>query len=279
MLITTAYKSENFPGASPRSFNWIQAGIEDTKKSYTSVKATQEGTNLVYAKPAIDKDALILTIDLSFDDFGDKLLDIFSKILSAAGKIPAFSAYSPYLLVAGKLASLGKDIGNRVFDSEPDISLDAKLFFRRAGKISVKAGRIAVISEDFLSHARNTFTISEDDLLVDKSSGEVYKGKQPYVILSLDGRPLSRELQNFSPALASAAQLKRFLAIKDGKETDADFVIDALTLYNDYQFRMEVERLKKTLEQDNLDPADRQRFQDELNAKTQNIINEILRPA
>jgi hypothetical protein len=278
MLITTAYKSENFVGASPRSFNWIQKGIDDTKKSFTGVKATQEGTNLVYAKPAIDKDSIILTIDFSFDDFGDKLLDIFSQIFSAAGKIPAFAAYSPYFLVAGKLVSLGKEIGNRIFDSEPEISLDARLYFRRAGKIPVKEGRIAVVAEEFSPVVRNTYTIGEDDLLVSKNSHEVYKGNQPYVILSLDGRPLSRELQNFSPTLASAAQLKRFLAIKEGKETDVDFIIEALNLYNDYQIRMEAERLKRLLEQQDLADNDRQRIQDELNAKTQNIINEVLRP-
>jgi hypothetical protein len=64
MLITTAYKSENFVGASPRSFNWVEQDIEETHKSYTTVSATQQGTNLVYAKPAVDKNALILTIDL-----------------------------------------------------------------------------------------------------------------------------------------------------------------------------------------------------------------------
>jgi hypothetical protein len=41
---------------------------------------------------------------------------------------------------------------------------------------------------------------------------------------------------------------------------------------------MEAERLKKLLEQQDLDDNDRQRIQDELNAKTQNIINEVLRP-
>jgi hypothetical protein len=68
------------------------------------------------------------------------------------------------------------------------------------------------------------------------------------------------------------------LAIKEGKETDVDFIIEALSLYNDYQIRMEAERLKNLLEQQDLDDNNRQRIQDELNAKTQNIINEVLRP-
>jgi len=278
MLITTAYKSENIVGASPRSFNWIEKDINKTNRSYTTVSATQEGTNLVYAKPAIDKDALILTIDLSFDDFDDNLLDIFSRILGSAGAIPAFSAYSPYLLVAGKLANLGKEIGNRILDSKPEISLDAKLFFRRAGKIPVKEGKIAIVSEEFASVAKHTFTISEDDKLIDKNSGEQYKGNQPYVILSLDGAPLSNELQNFAPTLASAAQLKRFLAVNDGEDTDADIIIDALKLYNDYKFRIEAEELKMLLGKQDLSEIEKRRINDELSAITQNIMNDILRP-
>jgi hypothetical protein len=279
MLITTAYKSENIVGASPRSFNWIERGIKKPNRSYTTVSATQEGTNLVYAKPAVDKDAIILTIDLSFDDFDDRLLDVFSKILGSAGAIPAFSAYSPYLLVAGKLANLGKEIGNRILDSKPEISLDAKLYFRRAGKIPVKEGKIAIVAEEFASIAKNTFTISNEDKLVDKNSGEAYEGNQPYVILSLDGSPLSHELQNFSPVLASAAQLKRFLAVNDGEDTDADIIIDALKLYNDYKFRIEAEALKKLLGEQDLSEKEKQRITDELNAITQNIINEVLRPS
>ena len=279
MLITTAYKSENIVGASPRSFNWIEKGIKKTNRSYTTVSATQEGTNLVYAKPAVNKDAIILTIDLSFDDFDDSLLDIFSKILGSAGVIPAFSAYSPYLLVAGKLANLGKEIGNRILDSKPEISLDAKLYFRRAGKIPVKEGKIAIVSEEFASPAKNTFTISDDDKLIDKNSGEEYKGQQPYVILSLDGAPLSNELQEFSPTLASAAQLKRFLTVKDGEDTDADIIIDALKLYNDYKFRMEAEELKGLLGKPDLSDKETQRITEELNAIKQNIMNDVLRPS
>jgi hypothetical protein len=278
MLITTAYKSENIVGASPRSFNWIEKGIKKANKSYTTIAATDEGTNLVYAKPAVDKDALILTIDISFDDFDDSLLDIFSKILGAAGTIPAFSAYSPYLLVAGKLTNLGKDIGNRILDSKPEISLDAKLYFRRAGKIPVKEGRIAIISEEFASIAKNTYTISDDDKLIDKNSGEEYIGNQPYVILSLDGASLSNELQEFSPTLASAAQLKRFLAVKDGEDTDADIIIDALKLYNDYKFRMEAEELKELLGKPDLSEKETHRIKEELSAITQNIMNDVLRP-
>jgi len=279
MLITTAYKSENIVGASPRSFNWIERGIKKTNKSYTTVSATQEGTNLVYAKPAVDKDAIILTIDLSFDDFDDSLLDILSKILGSAGAIPAFSAYSPYLLVAGKLMNLGKEIGNRLLDSKPEISLDTKLYFRRAGKIPVKEGKILVVPEEFVSIAKNTFTISDDDRLIDKNSGKEYDGNQPYVILSLDGSPLSSELQEFSPSLASAAQLKRFLTVNEGEDTDADIIIDALKLYNDYKFRIEAEELQKLLGKQDLSEKEKQRITDELNAITQNIINEVLRPS
>ena len=279
MLITTAYKSENIVGASPRSFNWIEEGIKETHQSYTTVSATQQGTNLVYAKPAVDKDAIIMTIDLSFDDFDDSLLDVFSKILGSAGAIPSFSAYSPYLLVANKIANLGKDIGNRILDSKPEISLDAKLYFRRAGKIPVKEGKIAIVSEDFASVARNTFTISDDDRLVDKNSKETYTGNQPYAILSLDGAPLSKELQDFAPTLASAAQLKRFLAVNDGEDTDADIIVDALKLYSDYKFRLEAEELKMLLGQPDLSEKEKRRITDELNAITQNIMSDIMRPA
>jgi hypothetical protein len=279
MLITTAYKSENIVGASPRSFNWIEKGIKKTHKSYTTISATQEGTNLVYAKPAVDKDAIILTIDFSFDDFDDNLLDLFSKILGSAGAIPAFSAYSPYLMVAGKLTNLGKEIGNRILDSKPEISLDTKLYFRRAGKIPVKEGKLAIISEEFASIAKNTFTISEDDKLIDKNSGEAYAGDQPYIILSLDGAPLSNELQEFSPTLASVAQLKRFLAVNDGEDTDADIIIEALKLYNDYKFRMEAEELKELLVKPDLSEEEKLRITDELTAIKQNIINDILRPS
>ena len=278
MLITTAYKSENFVGASPRSFNWVEQDIKETHKSYTTVSATQQGTNLVYAKPAIDKNALILTIDLSFNDFDERVLDTISRILGSAGAIPAFAAYTPYFLVAGKLANLGKEIGNRIFDSKPEISLDAKLYFRRAGKIPVKEGKIAVVSEEFGSVAKNTFTISDDDKLIDKNSGKEYGEDQPYVILSLDGAPLTNELQDFNPTLASAAQLERFLAVNEEEDMDADIIIEALKLYNDYRFRVKAEELQMQLGKQDLSEKQKQRITDELSAIKQNIINDILRP-
>ena len=278
MLITTAYKSENIAGASPRSFNWIEKDIKEPKKSYTTVSATQQGTNLVYAKPAVDKNALILTIDLSFNDFDERVLDTIFRILGSAGAIPAFAAYAPYFLVAGKLANLGKEIGNRIFDSKPEVSLDAKLYFRRAGKIPVKEGKIAVVPEEFASYVKNTFTISDDDKLVDRSSGDAYDGDEPYVILSLDGAPLTNELQDFTPTLASAAQLERFLAVNEEDDIDADIMIEALKLYSDYRFRMKAEDLRMELGKENLSEKDKRRIVDELSATKQNIVNDILRP-
>ena len=95
---------------------------------------------------------------------------------------------------------------------------------------------------------------------------------------SLDGTPLANKLQNFSPTLASAAQLKRFLAVKDGQDTDADIIIDALKLYNDYKFRMEAEKLKESLRKPDLNEKEAKRIAEELNAIKQNIRNDILRP-
>jgi hypothetical protein len=67
--------------------------------------------------------------------------------------------------------------------------------------------------------------------------------------------------------------------VNDGEDTDADIIIDALRLYNDYKFRIEAEALKKLLGEQDLSEKEKQRITDELNAITQNIINEILRPS
>ena len=67
--------------------------------------------------------------------------------------------------------------------------------------------------------------------------------------------------------------------MNEGEDTDAEIIIDALKLYNDYKFRIEAEGLKRLLEKPDLSDKERQRISDELNAITQNIVNAVLRPS
>ena len=126
--------------------------------------------------------------------------------------------------------------------------------------------------------SRTNFTIDQEDRLINKDSGKEYKGDEPYAILSLDGANLSNELQDFAPTLASSAQLNRFLNVKDGEDTDADIIIDALKLYNDFKYKMEADELKELLNQPDLAEDQKKRILDELQAATQNIINEAFKP-
>lgn len=275
LLVATAYKSDQF-AAGNRSLNLIRK-IGKSKTNISQIAATENGTNLLYAKAAVDVEAITVTIELAFDDFNESILDDLAEFLGSAAAVPVLTVASPYLLVAGQLASIGSKLANRIIDKGPDIQFTAFLNFRRTTKKLTSAGLLVLVPDEF-EGAEAQYTVGKDNRLVSRVSGKEYDGDHPYVVLSVDGSELSDELKAFTPTLASAAQLSKFLGIAEGQGTDVELLISGLKALSDLRYREKAEGVIAKLRESGLGEDKKAALKAELDAYLKNIGQDALKP-
>jgi hypothetical protein len=113
--------------------------------------------------------------------------------------------------------------------------------------------------------------------LIYASSGAPYDGPHPYIVFSLDGRK-NDAYDKFSATAASAALLERFYHIGEGQEQPLDILMDAVGLYNDWQFKEKAEALKAKIDTAEPDSEEQAKLQEQYDAYVANIQNEDLKP-
>jgi hypothetical protein len=77
---------------------------------------------------------------------------------------------------------------------------------------------------------------------------------------------------------ASAALLERFHHIGEGQEQPPDILMDAVGLYNDWQFKEKAEALKAKLDAAEPDSEEYNKLKDQYDAYVANIQTEDLKP-
>ncbi len=277
-LITSAIKSIVFQGAQPRAVNYLAEDM--SPRTHTErPSATSPGTPVVFYSPAVIERSLTLDLTMIFDTFPQEAFNQVAEGFNAAGAIPVFQVYSTYILAAGQLVKLFGRAGEAIFDGKPAFSssdpLDVYLPGSpplRAGFRLITSGNVDSIDKDF----RAKYQINDLGKVVD-SSGNQYDGDVPYVVISVDGT-LQEELTSFVPSAAGTAIMSRFFGIKDGQQQPVNMVIDAIKLYNDLEYRREVDRLDRRLKELPAGDPDRVNIEKRRNAMATNIIEDLLKP-
>ena len=86
-----------------------------------------------------------------------------------------------------------------------------------------------------------------------------------------------KDLEGFTPHAATAGVLQKFFGMKDGAQTVADTLVQAMTLYSDLQYRQKADRLKGELNATSDGPA-KAELQKLYDATVKNIQQDVLKP-
>jgi hypothetical protein len=112
--------------------------------------------------------------------------------------------------------------------------------------------------------------------LVD-ASGAIYLGDEPYIVLSLDGKPRDN-LKTFMPTVSSAAVLQRFFQVGENGQVPIDTIVHAIQLASDFKYREQAIALKAGLAAET-DPTRKAQLESQLDAALKNITDDAVKPA
>lgn len=277
MLITSAIRSIATFNAAPRAVNVLKKKVSKHTNMDIPI-ATEEGTPLIFYTPALTEPNTVMTIEFIFDEFPQKVVESIAKAFSTAAAIPIFAAKSTYLVAAGVVTSLVGRIAEHLFDGRAPFSVTESLSFLRGGDNVPQEGFHLMTVDGFDLKAEGCGFKQETGTLVYESSGAAYDGPYPYVVFSLDGRK-NDAYKTFAATAASAALLERFYHIGEGQEQPLDILMDAVGLYNDWQFKEKAEALEAKLDAAELDSEEYNKLKEQYDAYVANIQNKDLKPA
>jgi hypothetical protein len=277
LLVTSAIKSIATFEAQPRAINFLTQKVS-AKNRLERPKASEQGTPVVFYSPALLDRSLTLDLTMVFDTFPKEAFETVSRTFQAAAGIPIFISYSAYLVAAGAIAKIVGALGELLFDGSPafrpSVALDLQLPGKpplQAGFAMITDGNVDSIDKDF----RSKHHVDATGKVVDERSKE-YQGEIPYIVVSYDGTEY-KEFSSFTPTAASAAILERFFGMKDRQAQSMSLLIDAIKLYNDVQFRKEIDRLDDQIAK-LPDGEEKNRLKEKRDAYGKNILEEILKP-
>lgn len=275
LLVTSAMKGIAVYNAAPRAVNVMRQNVG--KHTYVVPRAVDNGTALMFYTPALTAPSSTLTVEMVFDEFPQPTVDALGGAISSTAAIPVFAPAAAYLLAAGSLVKLGSKAAESLFDGQVVFSANHELGFRRPGVAAPVADFRLLTDEKLDPQTLKDYKVGPTGRLVHVESGAEYAGDEPYVVISLDGAEV-KEYESFIPTAASADLLKRFFGIGEGKEQPVDMLVDALKLYNDFQFRNKADALKKRLDGLKEGTEEHKKARAEYDALVKNILSDILKP-
>lgn len=274
MLITSAMKDVTVFNASARAVNFLRADV-GANSNFNTPAATEQGTPLISYSPAVTTSSTILTIEVVFDQFPDELFGKVSSVLAGLAGIPAFLPAAGYLMAASSVAKVAGDLGHALFDGRPVLQWSETIDFDVPGTTDAEADFRILCDPGFDPGA---FKFDPKRGLVDRQTNVPYRGDEPYVVLSLDGKKRD-ELAAFAPTAASAMLLQRFLDVQDGGEAVLDALTDAMKLYSDSRYRMQADTVAKRLEKAEKNSLEFADLNAKYHALIANIQTESMKPA
>lgn len=274
MLVASAIKSKVTQNAQPLALNMVKSQVKP-KSRFKTPSATQDGTPYIFYAPALLDNSLVTDIVIDFDAFSDQLTEILSGLFRDVGAIPAFAMLNGHLLIAGQVINLISQIGNTIFDGQPTFKTTVSIDINIAGTSPQKEGPLLVVPDDTPASFATENQITNGTLINSQTKAE-YRGEIPYCILGLDGS-IREDLATFAPSALSASLLSRFLAIPADGSSNADTVLKALQLYNDWRFRKDIEELDKKISNET-NPDTKAELQASREALLKNILNDELKP-
>jgi hypothetical protein len=281
MLVTSAMRSIATFNAAPRAINFLVKKIPP-KYNIKYASASEGGTSLICYTPALIEENSVLTIEIGFDEFPDEFFTAVSKALTQAAGVPIFITASTYLLAAGIIAKLVGKVSKALFDKPSVFKATVPVTFEHPGDYISQAD-FRIITDDnadrcLVKSLLKEYHVGQGGQLVD-DNGNPYEGDLPYVVISLDGGEYAG-YAGFTATAASAALLEQFYSIEDKKPQPLDMLVEAVELYNDWEFRKQADGLSKKLKGKGIDKkSDNYRKKKaQYDALVANIINENLKP-
>jgi hypothetical protein len=270
IALISGVKDYSVLSASTRALNLLIKDVE--QHSHIQVSAFHEGTPLILYSPAVMSDSLILTVEIAVGSFDDGFFELVRNGLTAAAGVPLMLPYAGFLVAAGEVVKLASGLADALFDGGPAFSITESLNFGLPG-------RPRAVADHWLLTHRTDLTGYRYDPglgLIDPD-GSVYRGDDPYVVLTLDGAPRP-ELEGFAAKAASTAVLERFFGIKERTGTSVDTLVEGLQLVSDFRLRKQADQLTRQI--DEAEDSDlRSKLIGKRSALIKNIGSEMLRPA
>jgi len=273
MLVTSAMKDVVVFNAASRAVNFLRKDV-GPNSSMNSPAATEQGTPLVAYLPAVTSPSTILTLEIVFDEFPDQLFGKVSSAFQAVSGLPIFLPASGYLMAASSVIKLAGNLGQALFDGKPVFAATETLDFDIPGATSPEAEFRVICNPDF---DPTPLKFEPKKGLVDKSTGAPYKGDEPYIVLSLDGKQ-REEFAAFAPTAASAVLLEKFFNVKDGSEAALDTLVESMKLLSDSKYRFQADSVKRKLDAATAGSDEAKALKERYDALLANILNDTMKP-
>lgn len=279
MLLASSVKKLPVYDAAPRAMQTVLQGVSE-KFGFSSLPANIPGTPLIYHTPSLTDRGITVTIEMIFDRFPSETFDQIGNMLSTAAGIPVFAPAGAYLMAGSIIVKLFAKVAEAIIDGRPAFAENLNINVDRPLYQDTAPGFLVLCPPGTLAGAigRKEFIPAGDRGLISAGGGAPYNGPDPYVIVSLDGSDRT-DYASFTPTMAAASVLSRFLHIGDGQPTATGLMIEALKAYNDIHYRSLADSAKKRLA--DLDPnsEEAKNLKKLLEAYIKNIGNDDLRPA
>lgn len=278
MLLTSAVKSITSFEAKPRALNFLMDEVSP-RTTLMRPSVSSQGTPYVFYSPALIENSLTLDLSMIFDTFPQPLFTTMSNAFLAVAGIPLFLPSSTYILGMSAIAKLVGNAGEALFDGKPAFSTSEALDFLLPGAEPVLSG-FGLVTDGNVDRLdpsfRDTYHVDKAGQVVD-ITGRAYDGEVPFIVISLDGTE-NKNLESFTQVAASAAILSRFYGMKDGQQQAPDTLIEAVRIYNDLNYRIQVDALDNELmNSGQLSPEELKRKRNERDALAKNIITTLLK--
>ena len=279
MLVTSAIKSITVLNAKPRALNFLKNKI-NKKSRMERPGATEEGTPIIFYSPALLEKSLTLDLTMAFDSFDQNIFNQIGDAFTAAAGIPIFLSKSFYLIAGGMIIKMAAQIAEKIIDNTPEFNSSDPLDLQLPGKPPLPAGFVLVTSDDIDnmdSTFRSKHKVNELGTVVEIASGKQYAGDVPYIVFSVDGAE-QEELNSFTPTAVSATVLSNYFSMKDGASLSLEILINALKLYNDINYRKQIDQIDEQIKKLPAGDPKIAELEKKKAALQKNILEDLLKP-
>ena len=272
MLITSALKDITTTAGAAQALNMLQQHVK-TGSRINGPSASDQGTPLVYYTPAVASVLINVTMLMAFENFNQDLFGRASQLFTSLAGVPIFMPASAYLIGAGTMLKLAGNVTSSLVNGRPVLNQSLQLDFSFGGGTIPTPG-FWLLSENPID--LHGFTFDANDGLTETSTGRPYSGPEPFIILGLDGTKQDT-LKDFTPLMASASVLGRFLNQQENAEVALDAISNSIEVANDLMFRRKADLTKQQLSAATPGSADAQRLKLQYDAFVANIQEPLLR--
>jgi hypothetical protein len=276
VIVVSGIKNlQTFQGTS-RAINIKAQKVNE--KDYLKFEAFEDGTKIVYYTPAMDAESTVVSFEIMFDNFDTTLFETLSGLLTSAAGIPVFLPAAPYLLGGSQLVNIGSKLGDVLFSGRPNLSGTIPIEFDSPIIPPTEPKEFVIYNDndkgEFANLEVSLFKDQSPQLrLVNKNDKSEYKGPAPYMIVILNGAE-RRDLEAFSPTIASASIIKKFYGTSDRTGDVTSILQTAMQLYNDSNYKLKGEKLKRQMDNLQKDSDQYKKLKDLYVAYSANIRSE-----